>query len=66
MVLPFTPGLGVRHRGVEAHLVMTPDGVVQVDGSLEIGRVGEGNRDRDPRGSSLGSGVGPPFSVEAR
>ena len=28
------PALGVRHRGVEAHLVLTPDGVVQVDGSL--------------------------------
>ena len=29
------PGLGVRHRGVQAHLVLTPDGVVEVDGTLE-------------------------------
>ncbi|MCJ7627416.1 MAG: translocation/assembly module TamB domain-containing protein, partial [Longimicrobiales bacterium] len=28
------PALGVRHRGVEAHLVLTPDGVVEVNGSL--------------------------------
>jgi len=28
------PALGVRHRGVEAHLVLTPDGVVEVDGTL--------------------------------
>ena len=31
------PALGVRHRGVEVHLVLTPDGVVQVDGSFRSG-----------------------------
>ncbi|MBT8396840.1 MAG: translocation/assembly module TamB, partial [Gemmatimonadetes bacterium] len=31
------PGLGVRHRDVEARLVLTPDGVVQVDGTLRSG-----------------------------
>jgi autotransporter translocation and assembly factor TamB len=31
------PALGVRHRGVEAHLVLTPDGVVEVDGSFRSG-----------------------------
>ncbi|MFH1763382.1 MAG: translocation/assembly module TamB domain-containing protein [Gemmatimonadota bacterium] len=28
------PALGIRHRGVEAHLVLRPDGVVEVNGSL--------------------------------
>jgi hypothetical protein len=45
------PGLGVRHRGVEAHLVLTPDGVVEVDGSLRSGgsaRVTGTVRLRDP------------------
>ncbi len=31
------PALGVRHRAVGAHLVLTPDGVVRVDGSLRSG-----------------------------
>ena len=29
------PGLGVQHRRVQAHLVLTPDGIVEVNGTLE-------------------------------